>query len=302
MGIADQLVVADALAHEMRPDHGQDDDPDHRPLRAIRHQVQHDCADGDAPGHPGEEVHQVPGPGVAAEVEDAEAVGEAQQRQQGALPGHARADDLEHQRNHQDAEARHAGLGHPDEHGAQAAEHPLPGSERRFPPGEQLERLDVLPAGAVDHLVRQGDAGAVLVELDAFEVVAHELLVEAVLGAARGVAGRRPEAAGVRGQHLVGEDHRTGGLVETELELGVGDDDALAGRVFAGGGVQLDRLGLDLVRVDLADQAHGFIRMDVEVVLAELGLGRRGVDRLWQLAAFDQAGGQGDAAHRAAGL
>ena len=57
--------------------------------------------------------------------------------------------------------------------------------------------------------------------------VADELLVVGRLGAARLPLVGGPEAGGVRGQHLVGEDQASS-PVEAELELGVGQDDARA--------------------------------------------------------------------------
>ena len=56
------------------------------------------------------------------------------------------------------------------------------------------------------------------------EPVAHVLLVERRLRAARLVLVDRPEAAGVRGQDLVDQDDLA--LDDAELELRVGDDDA----------------------------------------------------------------------------
>src|SRR5579862_9360716 len=97
-------------------------------------------------------------------------------------------------------------------------------SNRSASAGRQTrERLAVLVAGARDHLRRQLRPGGALVPGERLEVVAHVLLVEARRARADTVGIGGPEARGVRGEHLV--DEREGaGLVDAELELGVGDD------------------------------------------------------------------------------
>jgi hypothetical protein len=113
--------------------------------------------------------------------------------------------------------------------------------------------------------------------------------------------GDRPEPARVGREHLVGEHDRAVGA-SPELELRVGQDDAplLGHRV---------RLGVDLQRQVTqprgrlgADGGHHRVVRDVLVVLAELGLGRRGEDRLVQARALDQPGAQRDAADLAGGV
>ena len=128
--------------------------------------------------------------------------------------------------------------------------------------------------------------------------VADELLVERRLRAARLPLVGGPEAGRVRGQHLVGQ-RPASVAVEAELELGVRQDDAALAGDVAGAGVdgerQLPQLGGDLG----ADLAGDLLVGDVLVVLADLGLGRRGEDRRGQLGAVDQALGQRQAADRA---
>ena len=65
-----------------------------------------------------------------------------------------------------------------------------------------------------------------------FEPIADELLVVAGLNLALLVAGGRPETAGVGREALV--DQRNLAIDDTELELGVGNDDA-TGRCILGG-------------------------------------------------------------------
>ncbi len=91
-------------------------------------------------------------------------------------------------------------------------------------------------------------------------------------------------------------------LVQAELELGVGDDDAAGGGVFGGGGVEGDADVAHLGGQLLADAVFHLFEGDVLVVLADVGLGGRGEQRLGQLVGLAQAGGQLDAADGAACL
>src|SRR5580700_4498277 len=93
------------------------------------------------------------------------------------------------------------------------------------------ERFAVLVAGSRDDLGRQLRPRRLLVPVEGLQVVAYELLVETRRAHARAIAVRRPEARGVRRQHFI--DERESALaVDAEFELGVGDDDGAAGRVF----------------------------------------------------------------------
>ena len=85
-------------------------------------------------------------------------------------------------------------------------------------------------AGPVDDVGGKLGAGVGLAPAERLAVVADELLVERGLGAAGLVAVGRPEARGVGGEGLVGEDEPAL-AVDPELELRVGEDDpALAAR------------------------------------------------------------------------
>src|SRR3989475_9137136 len=106
---------------------------------------------------------------------------------------------------------------------------------------------------------------------------------------------------GIRRQHLVHDVQAAIG-VGTELELGIGQDDAALARVVGGelvdaqGGVAhaLGQVGTDLL--------HHRIEIDVLVMVADGGLGRGGEDRLRQLLGLAQAVGQVDTADLAGAL
>ena len=87
----------------------------------------------------------------------------------------------------------------------------------------------VLLAGLGDDLRRQLRPRRLLVPVQRLQVVAHELLVEARRAAAGAVGVRGPEPRGVGRQRLVDQRQRAA-LIDAELELGVGDDDAAAER------------------------------------------------------------------------
>src|ERR1019366_7373702 len=132
--------------------------------------------------------------------------------------------------------------------------------------------------------------------------VAHELLVEARLRAARLVALGVPEARGVGGQHLVAEDQRAVGR-ETELELRVGQDDAAGASVLGGALVHRNRgVAHPLGQAAVADRRTRALEIDVLVVVAQRGLRRRGEQRLGQPLGFAQPTRQRDPADRAAAL
>ena len=116
------------------------------------------------------------------------------------------------------------------------------------------------------------------------------------------VALQRPEAGGIGGQHLVAEDD-IAVLVQTELELGIGDDDAagegvLGALLIQGDGVvaQLGGVLLAVAGELLFQHIDALLVGDILVVIADLGLGGGGVDRLRQLLGLLQALGQLDAA------
>src|SRR4029077_6040986 len=89
--------------------------------------------------------------------------------------------------------------------------------------GDALVALDVPRPRGVDDLVGQGRGRWALVPVEAVEVVPHRLLVERWWGGAGLPLVRGPEARRVRRQDLVGQHQLA--VDETELELGVGDED-----------------------------------------------------------------------------
>ena len=96
-----------------------------------------------------------------------------------------------------------------------------------------VERLPVLARSLLDDPGRQWRCRRGLVPVEGFQVVAHELLVEARRAGAGCVPIGGPETRRVRCQHLV-DEHQLAVGVEGELELGVGDDDAARRREVRG--------------------------------------------------------------------
>src|SRR5512146_1377302 len=89
------------------------------------------------------------------------------------------------------------------------------------------EGFAIFLAGAGDDLRRQLRPRSLLVPIEGLQVIAHELLVEARRADAGAVAVGGPEPRGIGGEHLVDQRQRAA-LIDTELELGVGNDDAAA--------------------------------------------------------------------------
>ena len=99
----------------------------------------------------------------------------------------------------------------------------------------------------------------------------------------------RPVAAGVRSQHFVDED---GFAVDfTKFELGVGEDDALGGGVVASLRVDVEGHVTECRCNLFANDIESLFEADVFVV-ANVGLGARRVERLFQLLAELQAFGE----------
>ena len=109
------------------------------------------------------------------------------------------------------------------------------------------ERLAIVVAGARDDVRRQVRRRRLLVPVQRFQIVAHELLVETRRTDAGFVGGNRPEARRVRRQHLV-DQHQIAGLVDAELELGVGDDDVARAGMRGGEDVERQRDAPDCSR------------------------------------------------------
>src|SRR5690606_13470657 len=127
---------------------------------------------------------------------------------------------------------------------------------------EPVQRLVVLRARALDDDGGQARPRSRLVPVEGLEIVAHVLLVEALRGRAAFVARGRPKARRIGRQHLV-HDAQLAVLVEPELELRVGDDDAALARVLDGARVERERRVLYLARELGADQALGLGHRDV---------------------------------------
>src|SRR4029077_1530112 len=149
-----------------------------------------------------------------------------------------------------------------------------PSQSKRNSGGQARERFAVLVAGARDDLGRQFRSRRLLVPVEGLQVVAYELLVEARRAHTRAIAVRGPEARGIGRQHFV--DERQPALaVDAEFELGVGDDDAAAARVFGRESIQRERDVAYRGGKLRTDERGHFLETDVLVVSADLRLGRR---------------------------
>src|SRR3989304_3859547 len=163
--------------------------------------------------------------------------------------------------------------------------------------GEDPQRLPVLPRRVLDHVGRKLPPGGGLVPRQGEQVVADELLVEALLGTARPVFRRRPEPGGIGSQRLV--DPEEPAVQEAELEFRVGDDDPLPQGVL--GRLPVERQGnipRRLGRLPPQAPAHP-LEGDVHVVLPLLLLGGGGEERLGEPGRLDEPRGEPDAAHLA---
>lgn len=89
---------------------------------------------------------------------------------------------------------------------------------------DELVGLDVLVRGRLDDVGRQLRRLARAVPIG-IEPITHELLVEACLALSRLIGILRPEARGIRREHLIGQGERA--IDRAEFELGIGDDDAM---------------------------------------------------------------------------
>ena len=115
------------------------------------------------------------------------------------------------------------------------------------------------------------------------EPVAHELLVETCLALSRLIGILRPEARGVRREHLISQGERA--IDRAEFELGIGDDDAMLGGVISCLLVDGKRCVAQSARILLVKHLDRALIAHVLVMIANLGLGRRRVDGLGQLLA-----------------
>ena len=119
------------------------------------------------------------------------------------------------------------------------------------------------------------------VPVQRFEIVAHELFVEGRRAAADTVRVDRPKARRIRRQNFVDERERTG-RIDSELEFGVGDDDAACAGVCSGLAIQRERGVAHLCREFDADRPFGDRIADVLVVLADRRFRGRREQRLGQ--------------------
>ena len=103
------------------------------------------------------------------------------------------------------------------------------------------------------------------------------------------IALHRPEAGGIRSQHLICK-YNIPILVQPELQLGIRDDDASGKRVIRASVIQGKGLvpqGLCVLRAVarelLLKNLHRALIGDILVVIADLGFGGRCVDRFGKL-------------------
>src|SRR5207253_8958165 len=150
---------------------------------------------------------------------------------------------------------------------------------------DALVRLAVALARALHHVRWKGGCGRLLVPAALHEEIAHVLLVERGRRAAGLVHLGVPVARGVRGQDLV--DQRDAAVEHPELELRVGEDEALRGSVVVGEPVERERESLEVPGELGADHARELRAADV-LVVARLGLRGRREDRLGELLRLDE--------------
>src|SRR5476651_2631597 len=122
------------------------------------------------------------------------------------------------------------------------------------------------------------------------EPVAQRLLVEAGLRLAWRISIERPEARAVGRHHLV-DQQDLAVLGAPELELGVGDDDAVGQRNVTAVDVDDARQPLELSG-DVGAQDFPHAADGDVLVMAALGLGGRAEDRRLDHAAFLESGGK----------
>src|SRR3989441_101542 len=83
---------------------------------------------------------------------------------------------------------------------------------------QQPVGLAVPGTGLRNDVGREVGRGRLLVPVDGGQIVAHELLVKARLGAARFVLVERPETGGVRCEDLINQHGLAGRLIEPKLQ------------------------------------------------------------------------------------
>src|SRR5487761_1003549 len=98
--------------------------------------------------------------------------------------------------------------------------------------GQSLVRFAILGARSVNYIGWQRGRGRLFRPANAFEIVAHKLLVKRRLGFSGLVRIRGPEARRIGSQSFVDPDEFVSN--EAEFEFCVGNDDATRGGVFRG--------------------------------------------------------------------
>ena len=112
----------------------------------------------------------------------------------------------------------------------------------------------------------------------------------------------RPEAGGIRCQHLIAEDNLTV-VIQTEFKLGIRDDDTAGPRVIRALRIQGDRCFFNagsvfpaVPRELLLQNVNGALVGDVFIMVADFRFRGRSVDRFGKLIAFLQPFRKTDAA------
>src|SRR5512138_1685428 len=112
-------------------------------------------------------------------------------------------------------------------------------------------------------------AGRPLVPIQSFEVVAHELFVEARRAFTHPIGIDGPESGRVWRQCLV-DEREMSGLVQPELELRIRDDDPARERMLRRERIERERGRSYLLRDAAPDECNDALVVDVFVVLADL--------------------------------
>ena len=151
--------------------------------------------------------------------------------------------------------------------------------------GQHLIALKIFFNGLVHNLLRECPVIARM----SGQPIACKLLVEGRLGMSCLVALCRPETGAVRSQHLITKND-VAILIQTELKLGICDNDTFFQCVLRTFFVKCNRVFTQLICILLSLAREVFFQMiyalligDVFIMIANLCLSGRCVDRLRQL-------------------
>ncbi len=158
---------------------------------------------------------------------------------------------------------------------------------------QTLVSVQIFLCGLGHDVGRQSGCGRLLVPRESFQVIAHELFVEARLAAAGFVLIGGPETGGIGRQNFVDEDEFAIG--QAKFEFGVGDDDAALESIFGGEGINLEAEFFGEFSDFFAGDFTGLFEGDIFVVTG-FGFGRGGENWFGQLGGILQTGRQFDAA------